>query len=188
MTDNNDIYECADLGCDKPGTVRTYGTMQLPLCDEHMWDMAASKRSVARELITKLDKAGALAGHTDGWTYVIRLANGNVKIGTTVNPTMKRLKDLTSKTNHGIPVQILSIAKGGLSREMLAHSRWFSLRVPGSMEEFYPDPSLLDWAKEQGIDPEVGEDVLNEWAERKHGRGDNGLAAQEMWNYTKESQ
>lgn len=183
----NQINECAELECGNPGTPRGFGSLNLSLCDEHTWDLAAHRRSLARDLIAEMKEEGLITGHTAGWTYVIRLANGNVKIGMTKGNDMKRLKDLPSKVNQGIPTQVLALIKGGLSREMLAHSQWFSLRVPGHMEEFYPDPSLVRWAEEQGIHPEARMDLLDSWMENKHNRGSKGTAAQAMWNYATES-
>lgn len=148
---NVPVATCAVDGCNEPGKLRPFDLITLPLCEPHLWDMAAQSRNRARRVVADIYRINPEAQHTEGWTYVIRLANGNVKIGTTVNPTMERLKDISRRDNDGIPVQVLAIIEGGFSRELLAHGQWFHLRVPGAMEEFYPAPELLQWAGEQGI-------------------------------------
>ncbi|MGW6356700.1 hypothetical protein ACWFR5_16280 [Streptomyces sp. NPDC055092] len=155
----------------------------MDLCEEHKWDLFSWSKSRARNLVTDLSKAGALNGHTAGWTYVIRLTNGNVKIGTTVHADMKRLKDISRRDNDGIPVQLLAVMEGGLSLELLSHERWMHLRATGLMEEFLPAPELLAWADEQGVHPIVGTDILDGWLETRSKRKDLGTTAQAMHDY-----
>ncbi|WP_328755050.1 hypothetical protein OHA28_30775 [Streptomyces sp. NBC_00269] len=179
------MTNCAISGCTTEGihTPLGRGSLAMNLCEEHKWDLFSWSKSRAREVVTDLDKAGALKGHTAGWTYVVRLRSGNVKIGTTVHGDMTRLKDISRRDNDGIPVQILAVMEGGLSRELLAHEQWLRFRAPGLMEEFHPAPELLAWAREQGVHPGVGSGVLDSWIETRHKRPQLGTTAQAMKDY-----
>lgn len=145
------------------------GAPSLTLCSEHSWDLFWNAREKSRKLATAISEANPGMNHTPGYTYVIRLASGNVKLGYTTDPSMRRLKTLGGKPNDNIPVQVLAILKGGESLEAVIHEQWKHLRVQGQMEQFWPDPSLLHWAEQQGITPEV--DDLEDWLVAKHKRG-----------------
>ena len=145
------------------------GAPALTLCPEHSWDLFWNAREKSRKLATAISEANPGMNHTPGYTYVIRLASGNVKLGYTADPSMRRLKTLGGKPNDNIPVHVLAVLKGGESLEAVVQQRWSHLRVAGQMEEFHADPSLLQWASEQGITPEV--DDLEDWLVAKHNRG-----------------
>jgi len=172
---------CVMDGCTEQGKTVELGQIpgapSLTLCPEHRWDLFWNAREKSRKLTAAIYEANPEMHHTAGYTYVIRLANGNVKIGTTGDLSLKRLKTLSGKPNHSIPVHVLAILKGGESLEAVLQSRWGHLRVQGAMEEFHPDPSLLQWASEQGIDPEV--DSLEDWLVTKHSR--KGAPVPEMF-------
>ncbi|KUL21444.1 hypothetical protein [Streptomyces regalis] len=145
------------------------GSPALALCSEHSWDLFWHAREKSRKLAAAIQGANPEMAHTPGYTYVIRLNNGNVKLGFTADPSMKRLRTLSGKANDQIPVQILAVMRGGESLEAVIQNQWGHLRVQGRMEEFHPDPSLLQWASEQGITPEVSD--LEDWLVNKHNRG-----------------
>ncbi|MEU9331392.1 hypothetical protein AB0D91_48240 [Streptomyces canus] len=145
------------------------GSPALTLCPEHRWDLFWNAREKSRKLTAAISEANPGMVHTLGYTYVIRLNNGNVKAGYTASPDMRRLKTLSGKPNENIPVQILAVLKGGESLEAVIQNQWGHLRVQWAMEEFHADPSLLKWASEQGIDP--GVDDLEDWLVAKHNRG-----------------
>ncbi|WP_043669601.1 hypothetical protein [Streptomyces xylophagus] len=133
-------------------------------------------------MATAIHEANPEMQHTPGYTYVIRLANGNVKIGTTRQPKLKRLKDLSDKRNQNMPVQVLALMKGGKSLEALIQDQWKYDRVQGQMEQFYPYAPLLEWADRQGIDPAVSD--FDDWLVGKHERGSVSEYAQQMKDYT----
>ncbi|MFD8396108.1 GIY-YIG nuclease family protein [Streptomyces sp. NPDC059680] len=159
------------------------GSPSMTLCSDHSWDLFWAGREKSRKLAAAISEANPDMQHTPGWTYVIRLANGNVKIGMTNQPKMKRLKNLSGKGNQNVPVQVLALIKGGESLEAVLQNRWGHLRVQGAMEEFHPDPSLLEWASGQGIDPAVSDfdDYVIEKHERSSRRGTVGEYAREMF-------
>ncbi|MFE0509623.1 GIY-YIG nuclease family protein [Streptomyces sp. NPDC058964] len=183
---NETATQCAVIGCEEQATITEFngvkGAPSLALCSGHSWDFFWNYREKSRKLAAAIHEANPDMNHTSGWTYVIRLANSHVKIGYTTDPSLKRIKTLSGKPNQGIPVQVLAVLKGGESLEAVIHRQWAHLRVQGAMEEFWPDPSLLQWAEEQGVDAEV--DDLESWLANKHSRGIKGEYAQEMWSNT----
>ncbi|MET8976240.1 GIY-YIG nuclease family protein [Streptomyces sp. NPDC004539] len=164
---------CVIDNCNETGKTVTLkeipGKPSFTLCTEHYWDFFWDRKREAREMATAIHEADPDMTHTSGYVYVIRLTDGSVKIGTTANPSMKRMKDITSRDNQGVPVHVLAVIKGGESLEALIHGQWSHLRVEGRMEQFHADPSLLQWAEQQGITPEV--DDLEDWLVAKHNRG-----------------
>lgn len=176
---------CVIDGCAEQGKTVALGQIpgapSLTLCSDHSWDLFWDRKREARDMATAISEANPEMNHTPGWTYVIRLASGNVKIGTTNQPKMKRLKDLSDRRNQNIPVQVLALMKGGESLEALAHKQWAHLRAQGEMEQFHPDPSLLEWAEQQGIDPAVS--GFDDWMVGKQERGMKGEYAQAMLDH-----
>ncbi|MGW3753818.1 hypothetical protein ACWD7C_34030 [Streptomyces sp. NPDC005134] len=120
-------------------------------------------------MVTELEREGLITQHTKGWTYVIRLRNGMVKVGCTA-ALNNRLQAL-SREQGGVPVVILAILQGGASREALEHARWQSLRVAGAMEVFHPAAELLQWAEKQGVaDDAKGElEKFASWVPKNNG-------------------
>lgn len=178
--------QCAVTECENEANARPYQITEgvtLSLCQPHMYDVASKTKERARKLAVDLNAVGGIARHTEGWTYVVRLANGNVKIGTTNRPKEKnkmlRLTNLSGKDNENTPVQVLALMQGGESREALAHGLWDHLRVQGAMEQFHPAPDLLQWAEAQGIDPIVSD--FEDWTVNKHKRGTVSDYAREMF-------
>ena len=164
---------CAISGCEEQATDRPYRIAEnvyLNLCQPHSYDVASRTKERARQAIADLDAIGGISKHTPGWTYVIRLSDGSLKIGTSGKGIAERLQALTTKYNAGVPVAVLAVVEGGESREMVYHQKWASLRIPGTMEAFHQDPSLIQWADSLGIDP--GSDVENYegYVERRHQR------------------
>lgn len=169
MTDTT----CVIDGCTEQGETTRLGQIpgapSLTLCSGHKWDFFWDRKREAREMATAISEANPEMQHTPGWTYVIRLANGNVKIGTTNQPKLKRLKDLSDKRNQNMPVQVLALMRGGESLEAVIQDQWKYDRVQGQMEQFYPYAPLLEWAQRQGIDPAVSD--FDNWLVGKHERG-----------------
>jgi hypothetical protein len=167
-----DQQQCSVTGCTREGKPRIYGTgtntLTISLCEEDSWNLAAHQHMKARELAAEMEEEGFFEErHTKGWTYVIRMDNGNVKLGMTRKEDLSRLQGISNRQG-GVPVQVLAVLPGGSSRELLTHNQWLHLRVPGRMEQFYPDPSLLQWAEEQGIHADAPIDGFQDWQEKKH--------------------
>ncbi|MDP5311990.1 hypothetical protein [Streptomyces poriferorum] len=166
--------KCSANDCTREGKPRIYdtgtATFTINLCDDDSWNLAAHQSTKARELVAEMEEEGFFKErHTKGWTYVIRMANGNVKLGMTGKDDLSRLQTI-SNSQGGVPVQVLAVLKGGSSKELLTHTQWLHLRVSGRMEQFHADPSLLKWAEEQGIHPEAEEAMkkFQAWQENKH--------------------
>jgi hypothetical protein len=172
---------CVETECTEEGQLYSIGSLQLILCQYHRYELSTKSKERARKIVSELDSIGAITHHTHGWTYVIRMANGNVKIGTTANPELRRLQDLSREKNSGIPVEVLAIVQGGESLEYLFHEKWFSLKVPGRMEEFHPDPAILRWGRQLGIDPSVDVERYDSWIGGRHSRKTLGNYAKEMF-------
>lgn len=164
---------CVMDGCTEQGKTVQLGQIpgapSLTLCSQHRWDLFWWEREKSRKLAAAISEANPEMQHTPGFVYVIRVASGRIKIGTTADPSMKRLKSLSDKRNQNLPVQVLAVLKGGESLEAVIQQQWSHLRVQGQMELFWEDPSLLEWVGQQGITPEV--DDLEDWLVSKHKRG-----------------
>ncbi|MGW3087783.1 hypothetical protein [Streptomyces sp. NPDC001108] len=167
---------CSVIGCAREAKPE-YVTqdIDITLCRDHVWDLFAHQAEKAREAVAEIEGQGLLLGPTKGWTYVIRMDNGNVKMGkggTGKKSLSERLQDISNglQESKGVPVQVLAVLQGGTSTELLAHNQWLHLRVSGRMEQFYADPSLLKWAEEQGIHPDAEAEIeaFQGWQERKH--------------------
>lgn len=170
MTDTT----CKIDGCTEQGETTRLGQIpgapSLTLCPGHYWDLFWDRKREAREMATAISEANPDMQHTPGYTYVVRLDNGNIKIGYTGDPSMVRLtsKGLSGKRNNGMPVHVLALMKGGKSLEAKVQDQWKYNRVQGQMEQFYPYTPLLEWAERQGIDP-AWENFEN-WLVGKHNR------------------
>lgn len=182
------MTNCVIDGCTEQGETVTLGQIpgapSLTLCSGHSWDLFWDRKREARDMATAISDSNPEMQHTPGWTYVIRLANGNVKIGYTNRSKpneVKRLKDLSDKRNQNMPVQVLALMKGGESLEALVQNQWKHDRVQGQMEQFYPYAPLLEWAEAQGIDPVVSD--FDDWLVNKHKRGTVSESAREMLKY-----
>jgi hypothetical protein len=165
--------KCMSMGCQQEEGVRqiAFGLTTLQLCSEHLYEVSASRKRDARRIAKTLQELNPDLIHSDGWTYVVRLSSGLVKIGYTGRDKLERFSELSTRANEGQPVQVLAIMRGGETKEMAFHEQWMHLRVPGRSEQFYPDYSLLRWAEEQGIDPEADQETFAGWTERKHSSG-----------------
>ncbi|MER7691193.1 hypothetical protein [Streptomyces sp. NPDC097610] len=179
---------CVIDGCTEQGETVKLGQIpgapSLTLCSGHSWDLFWDRKREARDMATAIHEANPGMQHTPGFTYVIRLANGNVKIGYTnrSNPNqVKRLGDLSDKRNQNMPVQVLALMRGGESLEALVQDQWKHYRVQGQMEQFYPSAPLLEWAERQGIDPAVSD--FDDYVIRKHNRGSVSEYTQEVLDY-----
>lgn len=166
------MSNCVETECTQEGKAYGIGSLELILCQYHRYELGTNQKERARKVVAELDSIGAITHHTEGWTYVIRMANGNVKIGMTTKANLKRFQNLSRDKNGGVPVQVLAVVEGGQSLEYLFHEKWFSLKVPGRMEEFHPDPALLRWAEGLGINDEVDASSYEDWMAYRHSRKD----------------
>lgn len=155
--------------------VRGFGPVALPLCMAHLMGVCAWRSEGAAKDMAEAREAGALAAETPGWTYVVRMANGNVKIGMTHKEDLSRLEDVAKKYNRGKPVEILAVLKGGRTTELNAFHLWNHLRVPEEVEQFRPEPELMEWIAEQGIDPSgrAAVEAYEEWCRENQGKPDS---------------
>lgn len=166
---------CAVTGCEEQATDRPYRIAEnvyLNLCQPHNYDVATRTKQRARQAIADLDAIGGISKHTPGFTYVIRMSDGSVKIGMSGKGVAERFQALTTRYNAGVPVKVLAVVEGGESREKLYHHRWAHLRIPGTMEAFHQDPSILEWAEGLGVDPDSDVEKYEGYVERKHIRND----------------
>ncbi|MFJ9265152.1 GIY-YIG nuclease family protein [Streptomyces bacillaris] len=168
---------CAIKECNRPAEKElVISTHHLPvsleLCQPHTYDMTINQKRRVGKFAAHLEKEGIFekGGHSEGWTYVIRMSTGHIKIGyTNGKQGPRRFQDL-SREQGGIPVQVLAVMQGGESLEALKHHEWAHLRVSGAMEIFHPDPSLLQWAEGQGIHPDAKEvlEAFTDWQAGRH--------------------
>jgi len=137
--------------CGSPAKLRGFGSIRIPLCEPCLMRVCNWRNDKVIRVVEELGEAGAIAGDTDGWMYAIQMESGNVKFGTTSDPTLKRLAELTRTNNGGVPVEILGITRGGLALEHLTHGRFKGVRVVDRMEEFAPTLDVVEYAAGLGI-------------------------------------
>ncbi|WP_330239401.1 GIY-YIG nuclease family protein [Streptomyces sp. NBC_00525] len=154
---------CSNQGCTRRAVWEPMGPLVMKLCREHVYQLSGYTKKKEKDFIKGMDDEGLITKHTKGWTYVIRMKGGVVKIGTSV-ALNKRLQTL-SRDQGGVPVVVLAVLPGGVSREALEHKRWESYRISGTEELFHPAAQILDWAKEQGVSEGAVDEVekFNNW-------------------------
>lgn len=145
--------------CGSPAKLRGFGSIQIPLCEPCLMRVCNWRNDKVIRVIEELEEAEAIAGDTDGWMYAIQMESGNVKFGTTADPNLRRLTNLTRTNNGGVPVEILGITRGGLALEHLTHGRFEGVRVVDRMEEFAPTLDVMEYAAGLGIPSELAESV-----------------------------
>lgn len=193
----NENTHCSVNGCTSGGQERIYDPVArveakgkgMPMgyhgftinfCLQHALDLAAWRHSSAREAMAEVESEGLLTRHSQGWTYVIRMRNGNVKIGKSKG-LAGRLIRLSDKRNGHSPVHVLAVLKGGTTRELMLHDQWLHLRAKGQMEEFHAEPELLRWAEEQGIHEEADLEEFYEWQAKKNTPGADNRNHRAEW-------
>lgn len=171
-----EIRPCCAPGCLEPGLSVGYAPF-LSLCRAHLGaHHVGMERKYRHEFLYRVGAAEDLAEKypTDGFTYVIYLPNGNVKIGYVggeynargesylVNrwaalTTELGFKDVGGRNpregSHSAwylphPVAVLD---GGESLEAQLHIKWDHLRVPVLGEQLYATPELIEWAQGLGF-------------------------------------
>ena len=88
MTINNPNKEmqCVALDenggqCGEPGRPNRLTGLNIATCDEHRLEAYSYKEMTAQNTYHFLERAGVISGHTPGWTYVVRLNDGSIKLG-----------------------------------------------------------------------------------------------------------
>ena len=143
------MKSCGFASCDQEATVVKN---EISLCDEHEFDFFIKMKSFhfdrrMDEFVTK----GYLSRHSPGYTYIIHLESGNIKIGYSAH-LEDRFKRLRTELG---PFKILAVIDGGETREALLHYKFNDLRVPNlRLEQFYPNPRLINYANRQGVNRE----------------------------------
>jgi hypothetical protein len=143
--------------CSKPATE----IGNLPLCPEHRALHYTRTSGLTARKFVDYFAACPTAPHSPGWTYIVQLPNGRLKIGCTArgNPGLvDRLQDLHRQ--YGARVVPLAVIQGGFTLEQVTHHRFRDLRVAGELgEQFEPDDELLSFALQNGIHPMAVEAV-----------------------------
>lgn len=137
---------------------RLYGPprAQVPLCEKHAAITYAHNTTTYRGMLAKEMERAKLDVTFPGWTYVIWLPNGRIKIGTSksdenlVERWVKIGRDYRRKGyNNGI--RPIAIIPGGALTEDQLHRRFRDFRVEEYGEQFRPEPELIAYAEMYGI-------------------------------------
>lgn len=164
----------------KPKQVESFSIM---LCPEHQTEFYTNNQHLAAAVTYRLDRDGVLWGKSPGHTYVVRLKDGNVKIGKTTTTLLSRLTNVSREYNEGEPVEILAVLQGGESTELLTHGKFKHLRLAKQTgERFRPDPELMAWIAEQGIAHSANEQVkqYEEWRQTQLKKRENLAAIKQV--------
>ncbi|NNN32524.1 GIY-YIG nuclease family protein [Streptomyces sp. S3(2020)] len=169
--------------CGKEGNPKRVLSFSFPLCPEHQTEFYSYKQHLAAAVTHRLDRDGVLWGTSPGHTYVVRLKDGNVKIGKTTTILLSRLTNVSRDYNEGEPVEILAVLQGGESTELLAHGKFKHLRLTKQTgERFRPEPELMAWIAEKGIANSAGEQVkqYEEWRQTRLKQRENLAAIKQV--------
>lgn len=156
--------------CGEPGWLNRMLGLPIVTCRSHYNQAYAARERIAENTVHMLQKGGTLDKHTEGWTYVVGMNDGTVKIGMTKDSPEKRLREVSKKYNDAEPVELLAILKGGRSKELEVHGKWRLLRITDrNGERFERTPELTEWINEQGIHEETKEAVrkYEQWSMTK---------------------
>jgi hypothetical protein len=149
------IHPDTERQCGKPGRDRRFNSVALTLCDSCSIRLHNWRNEKTMQTVRNLDDADALVGDTPGWVYAIEMHTGNIKFGTTADPSLERLKRISREDNDRMPVKVLGITRGGVAAETLTHERFNSARVQDQVEQFAPTPEVLEFANEIGFAEEL---------------------------------
>jgi hypothetical protein len=125
----------------------------LSVCDRHLAILAIRRRGGIDGRIAEYFATFPDAEHVPGWTYVLLLPNGRVKLGYTSNDLLGRFQEAHRK--RGSRVIVLAVAPGGWTRESLLHWRFREHRVDELGEQFQLAPEIAQLAAEWGIHPDA---------------------------------
>jgi hypothetical protein len=127
-------------------------------------------------IVRRISEAGDFT-HTPGFTYVIQLPDGLIKIGCSGDRVGNHGKPLLSnrwkaisgefKQSHpdSYMIRPIAVLEGGISQEALLHEQWEHQRINDMYgERFNSDPELISWAKEQGYTPKAT-DAINDYTD-----------------------
>ena len=118
------------------------------IADRHAWELHVAELEAGHR--TRLEAARGKRAII----YYLRRANGDIKIGTTSNPS-SRFSTLGKE--HG-PLQLLLTHSGSYERENELHEKFADLAVGG--EWFTARKRLTDWVKKCRLDPAIAASQL----------------------------
>lgn len=136
---------------------KLYSPAHIPLCEKHAAQLYTYSTNTYRvNLVKKMEEEGVL-NHVSGWTYIIWLPNGRIKIGTsgTSEGVSSRWRGITRQyeaKGYDKPIKPIALIPGGVTREASLHGQFKEFRVRDEFgEQFLADPELVAYAESQGI-------------------------------------
>jgi len=136
---------------------KPFSPVNIPLCEKHAAQLYSFSTNTYRvKLVQQMEEEGVL-NHVSGWTYIIWLPNGRIKIGTsgTTKGIASRWRGITrqyEEKGFSEPLKFIALIPGGVTREASLHGRFNGLRVRDELgEQFLAEPELVAYAKEWGI-------------------------------------
>lgn len=134
----------------------------LSLCEAHRTEYFSIKQSHLASSIAKLYESGQLTQHSAGYTYIVLLGNGNIKIGYsgTKHNLAERWKKLSRE--FGGRVEILAVLLGGMTQEACLHNKFRHHRITGlPLEQFTAAKEIISYSGLVGIDRAVDPALLS---------------------------
>ncbi|MDX2736395.1 hypothetical protein [Streptomyces caniscabiei] len=138
---------------------KPYGpsSIRIPLCEKHAANLYTWSTGTYRASpIGQMEEQGLITGHLPGYTYVVQLPNGRIKVGTArEGRVLKRWEEITRdyfKKGYRDPLKPIALLPGGVSKEAALHYRFRSARVTDEFgEQFTPTPELITFAESAGM-------------------------------------
>ncbi|MBM9621531.1 hypothetical protein ACFQ60_19505 [Streptomyces zhihengii] len=146
-------------------------TVRIPLCERHAANLYSwSTETYRASPIGRMEEQGLISGHLPGYTYIVQLPNGRIKIGTSVAGRInRRWREITRQyfdKGYREPLKPLAIIQGGASKEAALHYRFRESRIRDEFgEQFNPTTDLILFAETEGIPEEQKSEVptYEEW-------------------------
>lgn len=147
---------------------KPYTLANIPLCEKHaaiLYDFNVYWYRV--RTVQQMEEEGVL-NHVSGWTYIVWLPNGRIKIGTsgTTGGVVSRWKKISGKyegKGYEEPIKPIALIPGGVTREASLHGRFNEFRIKDEFgEQFLADAELVAYAESWGI-PEDMQDLVTSY-------------------------
>ncbi len=151
---------------------RLYGPpkAKVPLCERHAAITYAHNTTTYRSMLAKEAERAGLTLDLPGWTYIIWLPNGRIKIGTSSsdeNLVGRWINISRDYRRRGFfdGIRPIAIIPGGAAEEDRLHRRFRDFRVEDEYgEQFRAEPELIAYAEMYGI-PEDKTHLVAEFEE-----------------------
>lgn len=146
---------------------KPYTLARIPLCEKHaaiLYDFNVYWYRV--RTVQQMEEEGVL-NHVSGWTYIVWLPNGRLKIGTSgtsegVSSRWRKISKQYEGKGYTGPIKPIALIPGGVTREASLHGQFNEFRIKDEFgEQFLADPELVAYAESWGVPDDMQDLVTN---------------------------